>query len=96
MRGVRGYRRFMEEADRVLARLARIERLQPGEATAALLLDELRALVREAEDWARTEGDARAHRAVGELLGVVTEVGLPEVVPLHNGKLAHQAEIGVE
>ena len=57
----------MEEADRVLARLARIERLQPGEATAALLLDELRALVREAEGWARTEGDARAHRAVSKL-----------------------------
>jgi hypothetical protein len=57
----------MEEADRVLARLARIERLQPGEATAALLLGELRALVREAEDWARTEGDARAHLAVSKL-----------------------------
>jgi hypothetical protein len=57
----------MEEADRVLARLARIERLHPGEATVALLLDELRALVREAEDWARTEGDARAHLAVSEL-----------------------------
>jgi hypothetical protein len=57
----------MEEADRVLARLARIERLQPGEATTALLLDELRALVREAEDWARTEGDARAQLAVSKL-----------------------------
>jgi hypothetical protein len=57
----------MEEADRVLARLARIERLDRKEATTALLLDELRALVREAEDWARSEGDARAHRAVSNL-----------------------------
>jgi hypothetical protein len=57
----------MEEADRVLARLARIERLDQKEATTALLLDELRALVREAEDWVRTEGDARAHLAVSNL-----------------------------
>ena len=61
----------MEEAERVLARLARIERLElvdrPGGASTALLLDELRALVREAEDWARSEGDARAHRAVSKL-----------------------------
>ena len=57
----------MEEADRVLARLARIERLDQKEATTALLLGELRALVREAEDWVRTEGDARAHLAVSKL-----------------------------
>ena len=63
----------MDEADRVLARLARIERLdrgdgEPGDgATTALLLDELRALVREAEDWARSEGDARARLAVSKL-----------------------------
>ena len=63
----------MDEADRVLARLARIERLRPGEATAALLLDELRELVREAEDWARTEGDARAQVAASKL-GAVSKL----------------------
>jgi hypothetical protein len=62
----------VDEADRVLARLARIERLDQGAATTsgattALLLDELRALVREAEDWARSEGDARARLAVSKL-----------------------------
>jgi hypothetical protein len=57
----------VEEADRVLERLARIERLEQGQAAPALLLDELRALVREAEDWARTEGDARASLAVSKL-----------------------------
>jgi hypothetical protein len=57
----------VEEADRVLERLARIERLEPGHATTEVLLDELRALVREAEDWARTEGDARAALAVSKL-----------------------------
>jgi hypothetical protein len=67
----------VDEADRVLARLARIERLDQGNAvtsdavtrgaTTALLLDELRALVREAEDWARSEGDARARLAVSKL-----------------------------
>jgi hypothetical protein len=61
----------MDEADRVLARLARIERLdlldERAEATTTRLLDELRALIREAEDWARTEGDARARLAVSRL-----------------------------
>jgi hypothetical protein len=73
----------MEEADRVLARLARIERLdlvdEQGEATTALLLDELRALVREAEDWVRSEGDARAHLAVSNLReSKLRESKLPE------------------
>ena len=31
------------------------------------LLEELRELVREAEEWARTEGDGRARQAVGKL-----------------------------
>jgi hypothetical protein len=57
----------VDEADRVLARLARIERLDRGEAATALLLDELRALVQEAEDWARLEGDRRARLAVSKL-----------------------------
>jgi hypothetical protein len=57
----------VEEADRVLERLARIERLEPGQTTTEVLLDELRALVREAEVWARTEGDARAALAVSKL-----------------------------
>jgi len=57
----------VEEADRVLERLTRIERLEQGDAPAAVLLDELRALVREAEVWARTEGDARAGLAVSKL-----------------------------
>ena len=66
----------MDEADRVLARLARIERLdlldegsvvEHPESTTTRLLDELRALVREAEDWARAEGDARAQLAVSQL-----------------------------
>jgi hypothetical protein len=60
-----------DHADRVLARLARIERLdlldERAEATTTRLLDELRALIREAEDWARTEGDARARLAVSRL-----------------------------
>jgi hypothetical protein len=45
----------MEEARRVLARLERIEALQRECALPAELLDELRALLREAEEWARVE-----------------------------------------
>ena len=53
----------MEEAREVLARLSRIERLERRDAPTAELLDELRALVGEAERWARREDDARALEA---------------------------------
>jgi hypothetical protein len=46
----------MDEARRVLERLARIEALDRAAARPGELLAELRALVREAEDWARVEG----------------------------------------
>jgi hypothetical protein len=45
----------MEEARHVLDRLARIERLEREQAPAGELLEELRELVREAEDWLRAE-----------------------------------------
>ena len=56
----------MDDTDRVLARLARIERLR-ATAPPAAVLGELRALVREAEVWARLEGDDRARSAVVKL-----------------------------
>jgi hypothetical protein len=45
----------VEEARRVLERLARIEQLGQECAPASELLDQLRELVREAETWLRTE-----------------------------------------
>ena len=54
----------MDKAERVLARLERIESLDRETVPAARLLGELRAIVREAEDWARAEGDPRARSAV--------------------------------
>jgi hypothetical protein len=71
----------MDETARVLARLTRIEELRRGEARGdgsaseqtvpgprvPLLLYELRALVPEAEAWARAEGDARARTAATKL-----------------------------
>jgi hypothetical protein len=56
----------MDDTERVLERLARIERLR-ATAPAATLLDELRRLVPEAEAWARAEGDARAQAAAQKL-----------------------------
>jgi hypothetical protein len=56
----------MDDTDRVLQRLARIERLR-ATATPASLLDELRQLVPEAEAWARAEGDGRARAAAQKL-----------------------------
>jgi hypothetical protein len=46
----------MEEAHAVLARIERIERLDRADAPAHDLLEEVRALLREAEAWARREG----------------------------------------
>jgi triphosphoribosyl-dephospho-CoA synthetase len=45
----------MDEARRVLERLARIEQLEREHAPAAELLDQLRELVQEAETWLRAE-----------------------------------------
>jgi hypothetical protein len=45
----------MEEARRVMERLARIEALESEQAPSDQLLVELRELVREAESWLRTE-----------------------------------------
>jgi hypothetical protein len=47
----------MDEARAVLHRLDRIEALQRERAHPEAVLAELRELVREAEDWARAEGE---------------------------------------
>jgi hypothetical protein len=70
----------MDEATNVLVRLERIQELERRRAPAAELLEELRALVGEAEQWARVEGDARARAAAADLDDAVHTGG--EVVPL--------------
>jgi hypothetical protein len=57
----------MDEARAVAERLERIGRLDRGGAPPERLLGELRALVGEAEAWARKEGDERARRAAAGL-----------------------------
>jgi len=57
----------MDEATAVIERLARIERLDRAGAAPAVLLDELRALLEEAEVWSRQEGGERGVRAVERL-----------------------------
>jgi hypothetical protein len=54
----------VEEARAVIHRLDRIDALEREGAHPTMLLAELRELVREAEAWARLEGDERAQRAV--------------------------------
>jgi len=54
----------VDEVTQVLRRLERIESLHRDRASVPILLDELRALVRETEAWARLEGDDRARSAV--------------------------------
>jgi len=57
----------MDVVDQVLTRLGRIEALDHGPAGRAALPAELRRLVGEAEEWARSEGDERARAAVEKL-----------------------------
>jgi hypothetical protein len=57
----------MEEARAVLARLERIDALERARADPAVLLAELRQLVREAETWARRERDPDAIAAARRL-----------------------------
>jgi len=57
----------MDEARAVLARLDRIEALERERAHPAVILAELHELVREAEAWARLEGDARAGAAAAAI-----------------------------
>lgn len=57
----------MDEAEKVLKRLARIKTFDGGGASAPALLGELRELLRDAEAWARVEGDRRALAAVARL-----------------------------
>ena len=56
-----------DPATRVLERLDRIEALDRARAPAAMLIDELRQLVLDAEQWAKREGDGRAGAAVQRL-----------------------------
>jgi hypothetical protein len=51
----------------VLGRLHRIDRLRSLGASSGTLLNELRALVPEAEAWASSEGDRRARDAAAKL-----------------------------
>lgn len=64
----------MDEARQVLERLERIRQLDRESAPPALVLDELRALVGEAERWTKAEGDARARAATLELAELMTRV----------------------
>jgi hypothetical protein len=57
----------VDESEAVLLRLARIEELGRRGASPADLVEELRALVVEAEAWSRREGGDAGARAVDDL-----------------------------
>jgi hypothetical protein len=57
----------VDEAEAVLSRLGRIDRLRLAGAPADAILGELRELLHEAEEWSRLEGGDDARRAVGRL-----------------------------
>jgi hypothetical protein len=64
----------MEEARALLTRLERIEALDREGAPPELLLPELRALVHEAEAWARRERDPSAEAAAAACASACEEV----------------------
>ena len=57
----------MDESHAILARLERIEALDRAGAGPSDLVDELRALLVEAEAWSRQEGGDAGAKAVDEL-----------------------------
>ena len=61
----------MDESKAILQRLERIEMLDREGAPPAELVDELRALLVEAEAWSRAEGDDAGARAVEDLRGAL-------------------------
>ena len=63
------------DAEAVLVRLARIEALDREGAPAGSLIDELRALVTEAERWSRAEGGEAGEEAVSQLRSALTPDG---------------------
>ena len=71
----------MDEARRVLERLARISDLERDEAPPSELLDELRELVREAEIWVRAEPErGEAEAAVERCRAALVSEDLKEAV----------------
>lgn len=75
----------MEEARRVLERLARISDLERDDAPPSELLDELRELVREAELWLRAEPEPDGADAAVERCRAALAADEPKEVVL----LAH-------
>jgi hypothetical protein len=57
----------VNESQAVLERLQRIEALDRSGASPSVLVEELRALLAEAEAWSRREGGEAGGRAVAEL-----------------------------
>jgi hypothetical protein len=53
----------MEKEHAIFERLERIDGLRREDAPAGVLLDEVRALLSEAEDWLRAEPGAPSHAA---------------------------------
>jgi len=64
---MQGYRGFVDEAEALLERLARIEVLDRAGAGRGELLTELRALLEEAEAWSKVEGGDAGEDAVNGL-----------------------------
>lgn len=66
----------------MLERLDRIDRLRLAGAPTAAVLEELRELLNEAEEWSRTEGGERARQAVGRLRVALARDAPAEVIAM--------------
>ena len=73
----------MDEGERVLERLERIELLGRERAPAEVVLDEMRALLADAEDWVRSEAreNERSRAAVEGLRQALERRAEPVLAP---------------
>ncbi len=72
----------MEAAARVLERLARIDELRDTGAPAGVLLEEVRALLAEGEEWVRAEGEGTDEAAAALARSREALARAPSPVPI--------------
>jgi Tfp pilus assembly protein PilX len=82
----------VDEARTVLARLERIEALERDGAPGTMLLEEVRSLLREAEEWVRAEpaGTDLARAAVERCREALEDVEIGTGRPQDSGNVARK------
>ena len=83
----------MDESEAILERLERIEALDGSGASPGELVDELRALLVEAEAWSRREGGEAGEKAIADIRDALDSA--QDRRPPATASVAHSASQGV-